>query len=74
MTFREIQSALRAISKRRDQAARFEAALHGVKLEPLLNTGSDAERSEVSSEKQAMMDQTMRALMEQRRMEKRARG
>lgn len=72
MTPREIQSALKAIHKRRDQAARFEAALHGVKLEPAPNV-EDLERSEVSSEQQAMMDQTMRALMEQRRME-RARG
>lgn len=65
MTLREVQTALRCISKRRAEASRFEAALHGMKLQ-----GGDVENVEpVSGAKAERIDQHMKALMELKRKE-----
>ena len=74
MTPREIQAALRSITKRKDSAWRFEAALHGVKLGPILG-GSDepsADRSELTGEQTEMISSTMAHLMARKKAEARS--
>ena len=68
MTLREVQICLRQIVKRNSQKNRFEAAIHGVKLESNGDEEGD-ERAELSEEKSAEIDNTMRALAMQKQME-----
>lgn len=72
MTLREVQICLRQINKRNLQKNRFEAAIHGVKLE---SSGDEqAETEELSEEQQNKIDNDMRALAMQKQMEMRKDG
>lgn len=68
MTLREVQSALRCITKRRHDEAKFEAAVHGVQL----RGGEDAGKP-LTPEKASLIERQMRAAMEMKRREARAR-
>ena len=67
MTLREIQICARQINKRNAQKNRFEAALHGVKLE---SSGDESvETEELDDDQRAKIDNDMNALMMIKQME-----
>ena len=68
MTLREIQISLRQINKRTSQKNRFEAAIHGVKLEVSVDD-EVAETNELSEEQQEKIDNDMRGLAMRKQME-----
>jgi hypothetical protein len=63
MTLREIQTALRCIASRKNEKARFEAALHGMKLEIPAET---VEYAKPDPAKEAFMDAQMKRLIAER--------
>ena len=72
MTLREVQICLRQINKRISAKNRFEAAIHGVKLET--SGDESAETEELSEEQKNKIDNDMRVLAMQKQMEMRKDG
>jgi len=68
MTLKEVQIAVRMINNRSIKKNRFEAALHGVKLQSTGDDG-DVETQELDQDKQNEIDNNMRALAMQKQME-----
>lgn len=64
MTLREVQVALRCISKRRHEESKFEAALHGVQLKSEVE-----EVAPPSEDRSARIDAHMRLAMAVKRRE-----
>lgn len=62
MTMREIETAVRNISRRRTDQAKFDASLHGVQLD------QKPEHSELSRENRELMDRGLEKLMKRRRV------
>lgn len=63
---REIQTALRCIGTRRNERVRFEAALHGAKLD-LPPTERPSEQRKLDPAKDAYIDAQMKRLIAERR-------
>jgi hypothetical protein len=63
MTLREIQTALRCIAARKNEKARFEAALHGMKLELPAET---VEHAKADPAKEAFISAQMKRLIAER--------
>jgi len=62
MTMREIETALRHISRRRTDQAKFDASLHGVTID------APEHPSQISSEKREAMDRGLEKIMRRRRV------
>jgi hypothetical protein len=63
MTMRELVASLRAIRLRRDEEARFQAAIHGVKLNPAALSAPDTTEPEFTPDEDAKAEQLMQALI-----------